>query len=1481
MLGGAFTDIANFDPVIARLMTETLEPPEPAFPFARRLYTDLHFEVYHAAAGAPDQIAPLVWQVQAFTTTQYLRFRIAVEDDSGTVSRVLVLYRQDGETTWRNVALTYHPVEKYADAFVPLPQGNIHYFAQAVDPTGNVTVALDHGNPFTGSFAFTIKLGLGDGEVNWGILRPQESDIPLEEAAVKAAYFFSGPAIEAAAAAEHHAQSGNLILDPVVYERVQALIKAIPVGSDAARYFRFLNADGLPVPLPAMPPGMYTAHERAFIPAAILERATSGDFRQVVSVFVKLMGIETDQDLAIFMQSVFTLQQQLGGYLNRVDFGDKGCNKLLYWGMPTSYENDLERALDFVLELGNHTPGTFRAGITYRPMYAGLAGSPDRGEFTCYGDGINLAARLMIAAPWGSIWLDDRIANRVSRLFALDLIDYVTFPGFTDKQAVYALVERKQEGERSNFQGQMVDRRTEFAQLSTFVQPLFAAPEEHRFAGILTVQGEPGSGKSRLAYEFLTGEAWPVTQSSQIFVCQTDQVIRQSLNPFRYWLYHYFDQSAIQSEGRNKRAFGRKLDQLIADVPDVELGKELNRVCSFLGALVDLDWESSLYAQLDPQGRFENPLGALKTLLKAESLTRPVIVLLEDAQWLDADSVEFIRRLTRNMESYPLAVLATARPERDGVLFGEDVSYQQIDLGGLTPEDMRLLVSDRLGGPVSEELASLLAERAECNPFFGEQILLYLREQGAIALQKGEWRLVTSERESSLPADVRTIFIARLDRLEHRVKEIVQTAAVLGREFEVQVLSRMRPNGEDIADQMRAAEREAIWVNLGQGRFQFKQSLLRDAAYEMQLRARRRALHQIAAHVFETLYAGDLEPHYGKIAYHYEAAYQQGAAELWPQALDYLQKAGQRAAEAYENVAAVDYYSRALLLAPEVEVERRFELLLAREEICHLQGMRQPQLQDLTALSQLAEMFKVPRKQAAVALREAKYAYATGDNVATIAAAQTAMAFAQAAQDPTTEVAGYVWWGSALERSGDEAAAHAQYTQALELARAAEDRRGEGDALRGLGIILMRQGQHAEAQAYYQQSLVIAQQIGDRRGEGATLNNLAIIANESGDYSQAQSYYAQAQAIRREIGDRAGEGSTLNNLGFLMQSLGCYAEARTYLQQSLEIWREVGSRPGEVVTLDNLGFVTRMLGEYDTSQHYLNEALALERELRARKAEGWTLNNLGDLSLAMGDYAQAEAYFQEALALRRDAHLPHYVAEDLAGLARVALAEGNLTWATTWIEEMWPILEVNPTLDGAEHPLQALVTCYHVLRAGDDVRAAPLLSTLHAQLQERAARITDANLRRSFLENVPEHRDLVQQFAGSQTGMPSPRLAAAVIPPAPTEAVAEPPSAPATSLPSPEPIAEPVESTPSPSPASEPLPAPEPPLVAPEFHCAAKPFTARIPLEGVEGAASIVIVIENLTINFEGASGIVMGSDLTNLLQQLLKKARVEDEKGS
>jgi predicted ATPase len=243
---------------------------------------------------------------------------------------------------------------------------------------------------------------------------------------------------------------------------------------------------------------------------------------------------------------------------------------------------------------------------------------------------------------------------------------------------------------------------------------------------MLTVKGEPGIGKSRLIDAF---------QASKIFsenisywaVCQTDEMVRQSLNPFRYWLKRYFGLSESMDEAQNKQVFDKKLDEIIASIPDNDLSQGLNRTRSFLGELVDLHWPDSLYEKLDAQGRYDNTFIALSTLLRGESLKRPIIILIEDAHLLDSDTRSFLPYLERTLiaepdKNYPIAIIATSRPEGIGLAL-EHAPGVEISLAELPGSDLLRLAEHLLAGSIAASLLIVLGQRAEGNPFFIEQII--------------------------------------------------------------------------------------------------------------------------------------------------------------------------------------------------------------------------------------------------------------------------------------------------------------------------------------------------------------------------------------------------------------------------------------------------------------------------------------------------------------------------------------------------------------------------------------------------------------------------------------------------------------------------------------------------------------------------------------------------------------------------------------
>ena len=785
------------------------------------------------------------------------------------------------------------------------------------------------------AFKVSAKVGLASGEVNWGIILSRKGNSGV--------YYFEGSAVDGSAEAEHQAKAGDIILTAELFGQVESAVQAGPQGE----FFRLEQITAaLPLPLPAFEPVSDLETLSHFFPRKIISNELNGEFRQVVNMFINLPSVRTETQLVIFMESLFALQEKYGGFINRLDFGDKGTNLLMFWGAPTAFENDIERSLNFILDLQMVTSIPISAGVTYRISHAGFIGGRLHMEYTCFGRGVNLAARFMTAAPRGEIWVDEYIARRVGHHFEIDFCEEMNFKGFQQPQKVYVLLERKEE-ERAFYQGTLTGRDADLEQLRQFVHYSF---QDNLFS-MLVVTGEAGIGKSRLVHDFLTDLKSSGQLEYQAFLGQTDEILRQSLNPFKYWLRQYFGVTEAQGESRSKRNFNRKLDELIAATQDQMLAGELDRTRSFLGALINLHWPDSLYEQLDGPGRYKNSFIALTTLLQAESLRTPVILVLEDIHWLNSNSSAFLVQLGRILGvkenlAYPLTILATSRNgKRDLAL--KELDFSELALSRLDHEQMNALAAQLLEAPLGDELIILLKQRAEGNPFYAEQIIHYLKDGDLLVLDQDVWKIKPGQVDA-LPIDVNVLLVARLDQLSQQVKEAVQTAAVLGREFEVNLLSYMlRKDDAYPLPEISLGEQEAIWTALTEMRYIFTHSLLREAAYQMQVHTRRRALHTLALEAYEKLAGAGLVERYGELAYHAEQA------GLDEKAVHYLNLAGSTALEVYQNDTAADYFTRALAITPQDDVLRRYELLIKRELVYESQGKNEQRERDLAELIEL------------------------------------------------------------------------------------------------------------------------------------------------------------------------------------------------------------------------------------------------------------------------------------------------------------------------------------------------------------------------------------------------------------------------------------------------------------------------------------------------------------------------------------------------
>jgi ATP/maltotriose-dependent transcriptional regulator MalT len=238
-------------------------------------------------------------------------------------------------------------------------------------------------------------------------------------------------------------------------------------------------------------------------------------------------------------------------------------------------------------------------------------------------------------------------------------------------------------------------------------------------------------------------------------------------------------------------------------------------------------------------------------------------------------------------------------------------------------------------------------------------------------------------------------------------------------------------------------------------------------------------------------------------------------------------------------------------------------------------------------------------------------------------------------------------------------------------------------------------------------------------------------------------YYKQALQVCQEIGHRRTESAVLGNLGNVsFIALADYANARNYYEQCLRICREIGDRRVESIVLSFFVLLLLQQDEKKTVLDYSQQALRIAQETGNRDAEGYAFTSLGRTLETRERLTEAANAYRQAIDVRSEIGQHHMALEPLAGLVRISLQQGKPDQAQSQVEEILSFLGQGNTLESFSEPFLAYWSCYRVLHANQDPRAEDLLNEAHRLLQEWAARIDNEELRRSFLENVPYHREI-------------------------------------------------------------------------------------------------------------------------------------------
>ena len=583
---------------------------------------------------------------------------------------------------------------------------------------------------------------------------------------------------------------------------------------------------------------------------------------------------------------------------------------------------------------------------------------------------------------------------------------------------------------------------------------------------------------------------------------------------------------------------------------------------------------------------------------------------------------------------------------------------------------------------------------------------------------------------------------------------MVQTAAVLGREFDTQVLAVMLDGDDELTTKIGAADEAAVWSAMGKARYLFRHALLRDAAYEMQLRARLRSLHGRAAAAIEQVYAAELPPRYAELVYHNNQHDAEGEERR------YAQLAGDYAAEQYANDEAVRFFGRALSLTESTKLAERADLLLKREGIHYVRGDRQAQAADIDELEAISQTLADAQVQAQVAYRRGLLARVTGEHEACMAHFQESIAAAQACGDVETETAANLQWGRSLWQSTQYAASREILEQAAKSARRTNNHEQEAQSLYDLAVLHFYQAEHEAARRQLTLAIEQYQKCAKKDGEANCLLLYGLSCFEQGRYREARIHFDRGLNICRAIGWRHGETYLWGAIGNNDFDIGSYEHARENHLRALKNCRELNDREGEAISLDTLGLIAYVEGDYRQAQRLFRDARHIQQSIGDHRAEVMTLTHLGYASVYLKDLIQAQTSIEQAVKISEQADMNVNWADALACRALLEFTTGDSLQACNTVRTILAGIE-DIGVDAIELPAQVYLLCYQILAqaaASDSAVKALAYSALHDGYQlvhERAMNIQEPDLRQQFLENVPFNCQIVRLWnIVSQTSIP-------------------------------------------------------------------------------------------------------------------------------
>ncbi|UCE37062.1 MAG: tetratricopeptide repeat protein [Thermoplasmata archaeon] len=753
---------------------------------------------------------------------------------------------------------------------------------------------------------------------------------------------------------------------------------------------------------------------------------------------------------------------------------------------------------------------------------------------------------------------------------------------------------------------------------------------------LVLVMGETGIGKSRLLEEL-----GRYAETKGVLYLKGRSLYQENSEPYLPFIEAFgrYLSSETYLEEDDKRALIGGISDEVFSLGILPLGQ-------------GVDSPTNTKPGLSLQEKRDRLFASLSKVVIDISKKKPLLVVLDDIQWADDSSLQLLHYLARNIQNTKVLMCASYCPEdleKNGCgphPLSETIDkmkteklFYEIQLGrfdeNCTARIIESLVDRKCLPP---EFVKILYEESEGNPYFIEEVLKSLDNEGLIDMDSYSWDGKIDTSLIRIPGTIGDVIARRIDGLDDKIKTVLRCASIIGNSFSFELLQKVcEVSEEELIDALD----ESITTNIihedkisSEERYKFDHALTREVIYKSMTKSRRRLMHKKVGYLIEELYPERI----GEMVYNLAHHFQEGRdAE---KTLTYSVRAGQMATEAFAPEEAIRHFLSAKRTLEEMNVSMEN---LAKK---------------LAVVAKLGEIHST-----------------IGEWDKSLDYFKEALNLSQRLGDELEMAKAYRSTGHIKQNKGEYDEALENFKLGLEISEKLTDIHGLADTYRGLGRVFWRKGEFERAIDYYEWSLGLTKKIQDENVMAATCIELGNVYSELGEWEKALEYQQTSLELLERLKNFYEIGRSYNNIGVTYARKGDVDLAITQYEKSIEVSYRTGNIRMTGWALFNAGEAYARLGQFEKAIEYCDRSLSIFERLGEKLGISGSFLSYGIIFKLQKQWDKAVEYFEESMRIRKDLEMPYRLADGYLEFGLLYKEKGDMVKAKDYLEKAQDIFK--------------------------------------------------------------------------------------------------------------------------------------------------------------------------------------------------------------